>query len=205
MRFIAFDLETTGTVPGVDQIVEIGAVRFINGRVDSMYITLVDPKRPIPAAASAVNGISDDMVTGKPTIDEILPSLAEFCGHDLMVAHNAPFDAQFLTAEIKRFESQAPQGLVLDTLPIARKVFPGLPNYKLATLIQHLKLASGGYHRAEADAIYCGQLFQEMYRRISVGGQGASLEQLIGLTGKPEFRFPQIVRQPKQMDFFGSL
>lgn len=205
MRFIAFDLETTGTVPGVDQIVEIGAVRFIDGQVDSMFVTLIDPKRPIPAGASAVNQIFDHMVEGKPTIDAILPSFAEFCGHDLMVAHNAPFDSQFLINEIKRHETVAPRGLVLDTLPISRKVFPGLPNYKLGTLIQHLKLNAGGYHRAEADAVYCGQLFAEMHKRISVGGQPASVEQLLSLTGKAEIRFPQIERQPKQMDLFGSL
>ncbi len=80
MRFIAFDLETTGTVPGVDQIVEIGAVRFIDGQPEAIFATLIDPLRPIPPGASAVNGISDDMVRGKPLIDSVLPSFAEFCG-----------------------------------------------------------------------------------------------------------------------------
>jgi len=69
MRFIAFDLETTGTLPGVDKIVEVGAVRFINGEIDAVFSTLVDPLRAIPAAASRVNGISDDMVLGKPKIE----------------------------------------------------------------------------------------------------------------------------------------
>ena len=72
MRFIAFDLETTGTVPGVDKIVEIGAVRFIDGVPEAIFATLIDPLRPIAPGATAVNGISDDMVKGKPTIDKIL-------------------------------------------------------------------------------------------------------------------------------------
>jgi DNA polymerase III subunit epsilon len=201
MRFIAFDLETTGTVPGVDQIVEIGAVKFNNGQVESVYSTLVDPQRMIPPGASAVNGISDEMVKGKPTIDTLLASFSEFCEDLLLVAHNAPFDAQFLTADIKRFEAEAPKGIVVDTLPISRKVFPGLANYKLGTLVQHLKIPSTGFHRAEEDATYCGQLFVELLKRISVGGKPAEIENLVALTGKPEFRFPQIVRQPKQMDF----
>lgn len=204
MRFIAFDLETTGTVAGSDQIVEIGAVRFINEQPDAVFATLVDPKRSIPPGASRVNGITDSMVMGKPTIDALLDSFAEFCGDDILVAHNAPFDAQFLTADIKRFESAAPRGLIIDTLPIARKVFPGLPNYKLGTLIQHLKLATDdAFHRAEEDATYCGKMFAQMLRRISVGGQAPKAEVLVTLTGKPELRFPQIIRQPKQMDFFG--
>lgn len=205
MRFIAFDLETTGTVPGVDQIVEIGAVRFVNGEPEAIFATLVDPQRPIPPGASNVNGIYDEMVKGKPVIESVLPSFAEFCGDDILVAHNAPFDAQFLTADIKKYESTAPKGVVIDTLPIARKVFPGLPNYKLGTLVQYLKIPSTEFHRAEEDASYCGQLFHQMIKRISVAGQAPQVANLVALTGKAELRFPQIVRQPKQMDLFGGL
>jgi DNA polymerase-3 subunit epsilon len=200
MRFIAFDLETTGTVAGADAIVEIGAVRFIDGQVDAIFSTLVDPKRPIPPGASAVNGISNNMVIGQPLIDSLLPSFAEFCGDDIMVAHNAPFDAQFLTADIKRFEAPAPRGVIIDTLPLARKVFPGLINYKLGTLVKHLKIPSSEFHRAEADATYCGILFQTLLKRISIGGQIPKIENLIALTGKAEMKFPQIIRQPKQLE-----
>jgi len=200
MKFIAFDLETTGTVPGVDQIVEIGAVRFVNGQVEAVFSTLIDPKVSIPPGASAVNGITNDMVAGKPTIDTVLESLTEFCGADPMVAHNAPFDAQFLISDFKKHEFATPGGTILDTLPIARKIFPGLPNYKLGTLIQHLKIPAGGFHRAEEDATYAGNLFLEMIKRISVNGQPPALENLIALTGKPEFRFPVIERSPKQLD-----
>ncbi len=76
MTFVSFDLETTGFIAGVDRIVEIGAIRFINGTVDSVYSTLVDPLIEIPEGASRVNGISNDMVRGKPTIDKLLPSFA---------------------------------------------------------------------------------------------------------------------------------
>ncbi|MBC7465484.1 MAG: 3'-5' exonuclease [Bdellovibrio sp.] len=201
MRFIAFDLETTGTVPGVDQIVEIGAVRFNNGVVESVFSTLVDPLRPIAPGATAVNGITNDMVRGKPTIDTLLHSFAEFCEDLIMVAHNAPFDANFLTLDIKKHETTSPRGLILDTLPISRKVFPGMPNYKLGTLVQHLKIPTAGFHRAEADATYCGHVFIEMVKRISVGGNAPAPENLVALTGKPHHYFPQIERQPKQMGF----
>lgn len=205
MKFIAFDLETTGTVPGADSIVEIGAVRFDNFQVEAIYSTLVNPRKPIPAAASRVNGISDEMVAGKPIIEDLLPSFAEFCEDLPMVAHNASFDAQFLTSDIKKFETPAPKGLILDTLPIARKILPGLANYKLGTLVQHLKIPSSEFHRAEADATYCGKLFIELLNRISSGGQAPRLENLIALTGRPEARFPQIIRQPKQLDWLSEI
>lgn len=203
MQFIAFDLETTGTVPGADRIVEIGAVKFVNGNVEAVFSTLVDPLVAIPPGASAVNGITNDMVKGKPLIESLLPDFAAFCGDLPVVAHNAPFDAQFLTADIKKFETVAPRGIILDTLPIARKVFPGLPNYKLGTLVQHLKIPSSEFHRAEEDATYCGKLFLELVKRISINGQAPAIENLIALTGKPKSMFPQIERQPKQMDLFG--
>ncbi len=203
MEFIAFDLETTGTVCGVDQIVEIGAVRFVNGQVDAVFSTLVDPRRLIPEAATQVNGITNEMVQGKPTIEFILQPFAEFCAHLPMVAHNAPFDAQFLASDIAKLEAVAPVGVILDTLPIARKVFPGLPNYRLGTLVQHLKIPSSEFHRAEQDATYCGHLFLEMVKKISINGLPPQLENLVALTGKPEYRLPQIERQPKQLDLLG--
>ena len=200
MRFIAFDLETTGTMAGVDKIVEIGAIRFNGGEPGDKFSTLIDPQRSIPPGASQVNGIFDDMVKGKPLIKDILEPFAEFCGEDPIVAHNAPFDTQFLTAAIKKYETVAPKGTVLDTLPIARKNLPGLPNYKLATLVQHFKLSAGKFHRAEEDAAYCGHLFWRLILKISPNGQ-VPMENLIALTGKNEFRFPQVTKQHKQMSF----
>lgn len=202
MRFIAFDLETTGTLPGVDQIVEIGAVRFDeNGEPETIFATLIQPTISMPEGASRVNGITDDMLVGKPRVHEVLDAFAEFCGDEILVAHNAPFDAQFLTADIKRFESNAPGGIVLDTCNIARKVFPGLANYKLGTLVQHLGIPSTNFHRAEEDAAYCGHLFAKLVARLSQQGP-PSLATLISLTGKPELRFPQIEKKPKQQGLF---
>lgn len=202
MRFIAFDLETTGTLPGVDQIVEIGAVLFDeNGQPETIFTTLIQPTISMPEAASRVNGITDEMLVGKPRITDVLGPFAEFCGNETLVAHNAPFDAQFLTADIRKYESAAPTGVILDSCNIARKVLPGLANYKLGTLVQHLGIPATGFHRAEEDASYCGQLFSKMIVRLSQHGT-PSIPTLIGLTGKPELRFPQIEKKPKQQGLF---
>jgi DNA polymerase-3 subunit epsilon len=200
MRFIAFDLETTGTLPGIDQIVEIGAVRFVEGQVDALFSTLIDPRVPMPEAASRVNGINDSMLKDQPKIEDVLVPFAEFCGDDILVAHNAPFDVQFLTSDIQKHESAAAKGTILDTCNMARKVLPGLLNYKLGTLIEHLKIPAKGFHRAEEDASYCGLLFIKMIERISPGAVMPPLANLIALTGKAPLKFPQIERQPKQLD-----
>ncbi|MGE0527693.1 MAG: PolC-type DNA polymerase III [Bdellovibrionales bacterium] len=206
MRFIAFDLETTGTLPGVDRIVEIGAVRFVNGEPEAVFSTLVDPQRPIPPGASRVNGITDEMVAGKPQVETLLEPLSEFCGDDLLVAHNAAFDFQFLVSEYKRCEIRTPRGLVLCSYLMSKKVFPGLANYKLGTLTQHLKIESTGFHRAEEDATYCAKLFLKIIERVT--GSPVSLpplENLVALTGKPEVRFPLIEPQPKQLNLLDLL
>lgn len=206
MRFIAFDLETTGTLPGVDRIVEIGAVRFVNGNVDAIYSTLVDPRIPIPPDASRVNKITDDMVLGKPTIDKLLEPFADFCGDDVIVAHNAIFDAQFLTSDIKKYEARAPKGVVIDTYTMAKKVYPGLANYRLGTLVQHLNIESTDFHRAEEDATYCGRLFIDMVKKITgAPNLMPPVENLINLTGRAELSFPQIEPQPKQLDLLDGL
>ena len=202
MRFIAFDLETTGTLPGVDQIVEIGAVLFDeNGQPETIFTTLIQPTVSMPEAASRVNGITDEMLVGKPRITDVLGPFAEFCGNEILVAHNAPFDVQFLTADIRKYESAAPTGVILDSCNIARKVLPGLANYKLGTLVQHLGIPATGFHRAEEDASYCGQLFAKMVARLSQHGP-PSISTLIQLTSKPELRFPQIEKKPKQQGLF---
>jgi DNA polymerase-3 subunit epsilon len=200
MKFIAFDLETTGTMPGIDRIVEIGAVRFENGVVDAVYSTLVDPERAIPPGASAVNGITDDMVIGKPKIETLLESFSDFCGHDVLIAHNAVFDFGFLLAEYQRHEIRTPAGVILDSYPMSKKVFPGLANYKLGTLVQHLSIEAAEFHRAEADAASCGQVLLKLIQRVagSTGGW-PPIENLVALTGKAEMRFPVIEPQPKQL------
>lgn len=200
MNFIGFDLETTGFVPGVDKITEVGAVKFIDGKPESTFSTLVNPQRSIPKGASDVTGITDEMVADQPTVDKILDPFAEFCEDLPLVAHNAPFDTQFLVSDIKKFESASPQGVILDTLPIARKVFPGLANYKLGTLITHLNLPSSVFHRAEEDASYCGYVFLEILKKIFRPGEEMKLENLVALTGKPESRFPQVRKSEQQLN-----
>jgi DNA polymerase-3 subunit epsilon len=202
MTFISFDLETTGFIAGVDRIVEIGAVRFVDGVPDARFCTLIDPKMDIPEAASRVNGISNDMVYGKPTIERLLEPFAEFCGDDILVAHNANFDFQFLQSDVIRLESPAPRGVVLDTCNMARKVIPGLPNYKLGTLVQHLDIESSNFHRAEEDATYAGHLFIHLIQKMSGGLQLPPIENLVTLSGKNVLRFPQITPRQKQLGFF---
>lgn len=202
MKFIAFDLETTGTKPREDMIVEIGAVMFDGAQPVKEYGTLIDPGRPIPADASAVNGITDEMVKGKPRVSDVLSGFAEFCGDLPLVAHNAPFDYKFLLEDVKLHQSAAPQGLILDTLPLSRRVFPGLANYRLGTLVRHFDFPSGTFHRAEEDSAYCGLLFAKILDTLDRRGEPCGQMDLVKMIGKEPMRFPQYKKQPDQLDLF---
>lgn len=202
MKFVAFDLETTGIKPQTDMIVEIGAVLFEGSHAVKTYGTLVDPGVPIPPDASAVNGITNEMVQGKPRVADVLAGFADFCGDLPLVAHNAPFDFKFLLEDVKLHRGAAPKGVVLDTLPLARKVFPGLPNYKLWTLVRHFNFPSGTFHRAEEDSAYCGLLFDRIVQTLEMRREPCTPADLVRMIGKEELRFPQYTPKPDQLDLF---
>lgn len=203
MRFIAFDLETTGTLPGVNKIIEIGAVRFERTTPVAVFSSLVNPREKIPQAAFEVNHISDEMVAKKPFIENLLNPFAKFCADDILVAHNANFDAQFLIHDIKKHRSFAPKGIVLDTLSMSRKAFKGLSNYKLSTIVKHLNLnMSQSFHRAEEDAFYCAQVFMKILQKFFPTSH-PSKEDLLSLTNRSTpLKFPQLKAEAIQLSFF---
>lgn len=202
MEFIAFDLETTGIQPKTDAIVEIGAVRFDGAEPVETFSTLVNPGRPIPPEASAVNGITDEMVSGSPGIDKVLTELAAFCGDLPLVAHNAPFDYKFLLKAVEDHQARAPAGIVLDSCALSRVVFPGMINYKLGTLVHHFGFPTGTFHRAEEDSVYCGRLFAHIVQSLEKGGQSATVPALLNLTKQTLMKFPQYATRPQQLGLF---
>lgn len=202
MDFIAFDLETTGIQPKTDAIVEIGAVRFSGTEPGEAFSTLINPGRPIPPEASAVNGITDEMVADQPDVQTVLGDLADFCGDLPLVAHNAPFDYKFLLKAVEDHRARAPAGIVLDSCALARVVFPGMINYKLGTLVSHFGFPSGTFHRAEEDSVYCGRLFAHIVQALEKGGQPATVPALLDLTRQAPMKFPQHESRPEQLGLF---
>ncbi|MGO9412429.1 MAG: exonuclease domain-containing protein [Spirochaetia bacterium] len=179
--YVAFDVETTGLIPGVDRILELAAVMFEGGRVLDCFQLLVDPRVCIPQAASRVNGITDQMVNGAPPIEEALPGFLGFLGKGTPVAHNATFDVGFITADARRTGQVPPAGPVLDTRGLARRAFPARASYSLQNLSRDLRLEQGT-HRALADAHACRQLFLRCRQTI---GEDASPSTLVSASGAP--------------------
>jgi DNA polymerase-3 subunit epsilon len=175
--FVAFDLETTGLMPQVDRVVEIGAVRFAeDGRELGRFEQLVNPERPMSPTAEVVHGISDSDLAGAPTCREVLPRFLEFLGDPAMtslVAHNAIFDAGFLGRELCRAGTALPGHRVFDTLALSRRSLPRLSSHRLSILAEVLGLDRGTHHRALDDSLRVKQLW------LRLGGSFAPPEVLV--------------------------
>lgn len=167
--FIAIDTETTGLKPGGNDIIELAAIKFVNYRPVEILHTYLKPRKPIPEDATAVNGITDDMVLDAPTFSEIKPSLEQFIGDFPIVAHNAPFDVKFLYVSGLNLDNH--NGKVYDTLDLSKKKVKDyggqkLENYKLATVCEELNIGCKNFHTATADTLACGLLFVDILKII---------------------------------------
>ena len=164
--FIAFDTETTGLDPASGRIVEIGAVKFDRRGVIARYNVLINPEMPMPEEAGKVNGITDEMLKDKPLIADVFPDFFDFIGTGVLVAHNAPFDINYVNAELKRAGKPPLSNKVVDTRIFTKEVFPGLSSYALQDLAVQFGITALEAHRAEDDARVCMELFEKILSRF---------------------------------------
>lgn len=176
-KFVAVDIETTGSHPADDRIIELAAVRFEAGREVAARSWLTDPRRPIPLRFQQLTGIGQDMVSGQPPAEQVLPEFLELVAGAPIAAHNAGFDAGFIAAACRRAALQPPSP-VLDSLEFARLAFPRSRSYRLASLARELGLELPRTHRAEDDARACGLLLVRSLQRIENLELGILLEAL---------------------------
>lgn len=162
IHYTVFDVETTGLYPySGDRICEIGAVKFSAGsRSLKRFHSLVDPERPVSAGAFTVNGITDEMLRGKPKIGEVMPGFLNFIEGSVLVAYNAGFDLGFIEASLGENKDLLDKYVIIDALALARRLFSGIKRYNLASVAQHIGASTEGEHRALADAIITMKVFK---------------------------------------------
>ena len=164
--FVVYDLETTGINLSYDKIIDIGAYKIVNGKITDKFCTFVNPEMPIPADASKVNRITDEMVLKYPNIDKILPDFYKFCYGSIIVGYNnIGFDDVFINREGRRlrynFDNKRD-----DVFAIARKNLPGLKNYKLSTVCANQNVSLIDAHRAANDALATAKLFIKLAEKF---------------------------------------
>ncbi|KEI13642.1 DNA polymerase III PolC [Clostridium novyi B str. ATCC 27606] len=149
--FVVFDLETTGFSSEYDKIIEIGAVKIKNGNIIDSFSTFINPEIKIPYNITELTSITNDDVKNADTIDNVLPKFIEFCKDSVLVAHNANFDMSFIRKNCNDLSIDI-NYTVMDTVPLAKFLFPELKRYKLNTIARHLGVSLENHHRAVDDA-----------------------------------------------------
>jgi len=168
-EYVVFDVETTGLDSGKDRIIEIGAVKIKNGKIEDTFGTYVNPGIPIPEKITQLTGINDSHVADAPRIEQILPEFIKFIGESVIAAHNASFDMGFLK------KSAGDAGIeidntVLDTLQLGRVLFPQLKSHKLNVLASHLDVKLENHHRAVDDARAAGEILLKFFEKLKSMG-----------------------------------
>ena len=172
LTYTVFDTETTGLDPkGGDEIISIGAVRIVNGRLlpSEHFDRLIDPKREIPWQSIQFHGIESKMLAGQPTIERVLPLFHQFAEDTILVAHNAAFDMRML--QLKEDESGVQfRNPVLDTMLLSAVVHPGHKSHDLEQIAERVGVSIVGRHTALGDAIATGEVFLKLVPLLTSQG-----------------------------------
>jgi DNA polymerase-3 subunit epsilon len=169
-EFVVFDFETTGLSPwGGDEVIEIGAMKIFGNELDeaNFFHTLVNPKRLIPAEATKVNGITNEMVAGAPTLDEVFPKFLDFVGGAWLVAQNAKFDMSFVMKYLVHYK-MSKNLEVYDTIHFSRRCFPNESSHNLDLIARRLNLEviAEERHRSIGDVKLTARAFLLMREQL---------------------------------------
>ncbi|WP_042223740.1 PolC-type DNA polymerase III [Oceanobacillus manasiensis] len=165
-NYIVFDVETTGLSAVYDTIIELAAVKVCNGEIVDRFESFANPHHPLSQTTTDLTGITDDMVKDAPEVSTVLKDFHKWMGKDILVAHNASFDMGFLNQGFKRIDYPKAENAVMDTLELARFLFPELKNHRLNTLCKHLDIELTQHHRAIYDAEATGYLLWKLVQKL---------------------------------------
>ena len=167
--YCVLDLETTGFSPVTEKITEIGIMKLKDGKVIDEFSCFVNPEKPIPARVVEVTNITDYMVQDAETIDKVFPKILEFIEGSVLVAHNAEFDIGFLKHNAKQLGYEF-DFTYLDTLSLARDLFPDYKTYKLGRIAKNLGIKVEVAHRALDDVDTTVKVFNIMLDMLKERG-----------------------------------
>ncbi|MGE8204303.1 ATP-dependent DNA helicase DinG [Heyndrickxia sp. NPDC080065] len=165
-RFVVVDIETTGNSPKKgDRIIQLAAVVVENEQIVDQYTTFVNPCVPIPAFIEELTGINDEMVKDAPLFEKIAPRLLEMLDHSIFVAHNVLFDLNFIQSELNRVGYSNFTGQSIDTVELARVLFPSSESFKLFELTESFSINHERPHQADSDAFVTAELLLHFINR----------------------------------------
>ncbi|HYH05210.1 MAG TPA: PolC-type DNA polymerase III, partial [Bacillota bacterium] len=193
--FVVFDIETTGFNPWKEDLLEIGAVKIKNGTVVDEFKTLIRPNKEISEEIQKLTGITPEMVKDAPPPEGILEQFAQFIEGSVLVAHNARFDVGFIKGKYHQYFERNFNPVFLDTLGLARALWPNFKNYRLNTVAKELGIKLENHHRAVDDALCAAGILQKAFEKIADRGfqELAELNMLIKEMGVEHLKTYHII------------
>ena len=165
--FVVVDVEATGAKMPPNRIIELGAYRIRGGKIVDSFITLVNPEISIPRFVISLTGITNEMVKKAPLFADVAPRWLEFVKDAVLIAHNAPFDTNFINHEISRvYPGHRMFNPHLCTVTLSRRAVPGLANYRLDSVADHFSIPIFERHRAGSDALATAEVFLRILERL---------------------------------------
>lgn len=160
-EYVAVDVETTGLDYKTNDIIQIAAVHFENGKIINVFDSLISTKIRIPPQVTAINGITNEMLINAPSDFDVMTKFLNFIGDKLLVIHNAPFDMKFILKTFNKLGLEYKNNPVFDTLSMSRRYF-STTNHKLGTLVEELNIDATPDHSSKNDSIACGLLYEKI-------------------------------------------
>ena len=191
--YCVLDLETTGISITTEKITEVGIMKVKNGEVIDEFEIFVNPEKPIPQRVVEVTNITDEMVKDAETIDKVFPKILDFVGDSIIVAHNASFDVGFLKHNAKLLGYEF-NNTYIDTLPLAKDLFPDLKKYKLGKIADSLGIEVDVAHRALADVDTTVKVFNVMLKKLKDKGIN-TVDEIDSATKDPEAQKEEFKKQ----------
>ena len=167
--YCVLDIETTGISKLTEKITEFGIMKVKNGEIIDTFECFVNPEKPIPEKVVEVTHITDEMVKDAATIDVVLPKVIEFVGDSTIVAHNASFDIGFIKENARKLGLKF-DNTYIDTLALAKELFPDYKKYKLGIIAENLNIKVDVAHRALADVETLVKVFNVMLKMLDEKG-----------------------------------
>lgn len=163
-EFIAFDVETTGLNSGKDSLIEIGAVKFKNGEIIDSFSELISYDGKLPEIIIKITNITDEMLKGKDSEENVLRRFIDFIKDAPLVAHNAGFDKSFIDEAYKKYNLGEFKNTIIDTMSLSRVLYPEWRNHRLTTLVTNLDVPwdEEKHHRADYDSEGTALAFHKM-------------------------------------------
>ena len=162
--YVIFDTETTGLSARYDKVIELAAVKMQGGTVIDRFDEFIDPGHPLSQTTINLTSITDEMVRGSKTEEEVFRMFKDFCHDAVIVGHNATFDVDFMNVGYQRHGMDPITEPWIDTLPLARFLYPEMRGFRLNTLAKKLNVTLEHHHRAIYDAEATGYIYYAMLK-----------------------------------------